>query len=151
MSKATTAREALVIEVIGEVSDLIDKLEQLQPQVHEVAEEVTRASTNLLASLARFENQIVSLSEKAKVQAVQHILARTDEAAKRSIEQQSRAMVDAARVAFGAEVGAALQRLQAITVTHRRRERWETWLTHAATAVMTAGLTFAMATWHWMR
>lgn len=151
MSKATNAREALIFEMIGDVSDLIDKLEQLQTPIHEVAEGVTRANTNLLASLATFERQILSLSERAKVQAVQHILARTDEAAKRAIEQQSRAMTDAARVAFGAEVGAALQRLQTITVTHRRRERWETWLAHFATASMSAGLTFAMVAWLWPR
>ena len=46
--------------------------------------------------------------------AVKHILARTEEAARQSADLQSRAMADAARVAFGADLGATLQRLQSL-------------------------------------
>jgi len=40
-------------------------------------------------------------AKRAKVQAVKHVLARTDEAARRSVELQARAMADAERHARG--------------------------------------------------
>ena len=45
---------------------------------------------------------------------MKHILTRTEEAARQSADLQSRAMADAARVAFGADLGATLQRLQSL-------------------------------------
>lgn len=89
------------------------------------------------------------MAENAKVQAVKHILARTDEAARRSIELQSRAMADAARVAFGADLGASLQRLQSLQ--ERRGRRWEQWLTHAAAAATASAATWTLAITLWAR
>jgi hypothetical protein len=89
----------------------------------------------------------MSLTEKAKVQAVKHILLRTDEAARRSIELQGRAMADAARVAFGGEFGATLQRLQSALQApiERPDRRWERWLTHAAAAATASAVTWTLA------
>jgi hypothetical protein len=103
----------------------------------------------LRGSLAGFETQVLALVEKAKVQAVKHILARTDEAARQSIEQQSRAMADAARVAFGADLGATLQRLQSLQ--KRPERRWEQWLTHAAAAATASAATWTLAITLWAR
>jgi hypothetical protein len=100
-------------------------------------------------SLAGFETQVLALTEKAKVQAVKHILARTDEAARRSVELQARAMADAARVAFGAKLGATLQRVESALqpLIERRERRWERWLTHAAAAATASAATWVLATY----
>jgi hypothetical protein len=80
---------------------------------------------------------------------VKHVLARTEEAARQSAEVHSRAMADAARVAFGAEVGAALQRLKSL---HERPERrWERWLTHAAAAATASAGTLMLTLTLWAR
>ena len=149
MSDPVTAREALLIEAIGEVSNLIDSVDRLTPELQEMRCEIDRASTGLRESLAAFEGQVLALTEKSKVVAVKHILARTEEAARQSAEMHSRAMADAARVAFGAEVGAALQRLK--TLHERPGRRWEQWLTHAAAAATASAGTLMLTLTLWAR
>ena len=107
------------------------------------------ARAQLADQLAAFDAHVTALAEKAKVQVVKHILARTDDAARQSIEQQSRAMADAARVAFGADLGATLQRLQALQ--NRPERRWEQWLTHAAAAATASAATWTLAITLWGR
>ncbi len=149
MSDPVTAREALLIEAIGEVSNLIDSVDRLTPELQEMRCEIDRASTGLRESLAAFEGQVLALTEKSKVVAVKHILARTEEAARQATALHGRAMADAARVAFGAEVGAALQRLKAL---HERPERrWELWLTHAAAAATASAGTLMLTLTLWAR
>ena len=149
MSDPVTAREALLIEAIGEVSNLIDSVDRLTPELQEMRCEIDRASTGLRESLAAFEAQVLALTEKSKVVAVKHILAHTQEAARQATVLHSRAMADAARVAFGAEVGAALQRLKAL---HERPERqWERWLTHAAAAATASAGTLMLTLTLWAR
>lgn len=149
MSDPVTAREALLIEAIGEVSNLIDSVDRLTPELQEMRCEIDRASAGLRESLAAFEAQVLALTEKSKVVAVKHILAHTQEAARQATALHSRAMADAARVAFGAEVGAALQRLKAL---HERPERrWELWLTHAAAAATASAGTLMLTLTLWAR
>lgn len=149
MSDPVTAREALLIEAIGEVSNLIDSVDRLTPELQDLRREIDRASTGLRESLAAFEGQVLALTEKSKVVAVKHILARTEEAARQSAGMHSRAMADAARVAFGAEVGAALQRLK--TLHERPGRRWEQWLTHAAAAATASAGTLMLTLMLWAR
>lgn len=149
MNAPLDAREALLIEAIGEVVTLIESVDRLTPELRGASQEINRAREGLQSSLAGFEAQILALTEKAKVQAVKHILARTDEAARRSIELQSRAMADAARVAFGADLGAAMQRLQ--SQQERPGRRWEQWLTHAAAAATASAATWTLAITLWAR
>ena len=149
MSDPVTAREAPLIEAIGEVSNLIHSVDRLTPELQEMRCEIDRASTGLRESLAAFEGQVLALTEKSKVVAVKHILARTEEAARQANALHGRAMADAARVAFGAEVGAALQRLKAL---HERPERrWELWLTHAAAAATASAGTLMLTLTLWAR
>src|SRR5206468_2023481 len=96
----SSAREALIAETIGDLARLLDRAEALQPAMAESRQALVDAHALLADQLASFAAQVTALTEKAKVQAVKHILARADEAARRSIEQQGRAMADAARVAF---------------------------------------------------
>lgn len=88
--------------------------------------------------MAAFEAHLAGLTEKAKVQAVKHILARTDEAARRSVDAQTRAMAEAAQTLFRAEIGPALQRLAVPLkdMVQRVDRPWEQWLMHAATAAL---------------
>lgn len=140
MMQPSTTREVLIVETLGEAAKLIRQVEALAPALDESRQALADAHSRLADQLAAFEAQILALSEKAKVQVVKHILVRSDEAARRSIELQSRAMADAARVTLGAELGATLQRLQSLQ--ERPKRQWEDWLTHAAAAA-----TASIATW----
>lgn len=147
MSDPVAAREALLLEAIGEASNVFDAMERLIPEIQAAGREIARATTVLDNGLAAFDAHVTALAEKTKVQTVKHILARTDEAALRSVELQARAMADAARVAFGAEIGAALQRLHPAEQkrTDRPERPWEPWLTHAAAAAVGSAATWILA------
>lgn len=153
MSDPVSAREALLIEAIGEAANLIESVDRLVPELQEIGREIARASAGLHDALAAFEAQVLALTEKSKVVAVKHILARTDEAARRAVDLQARAMADAARVAFGAELGATMQRVQSAlqALIERPGGRWERWLTHAAAAATASAATWTLGVMLWAR
>ena len=147
MKAPATAREALIVEVIGDVAALIDRVEAVAPAMDEASDALRRSSAALRDDLAGFEQRMAAISENAKTQTVKHLAARTDDAARRSIGLQSKAMADAARVAFGAELGATMQRLQTSLqpLIERRQAHWETWLTHTAVAFAASAATWLLA------
>ena len=151
MKPASTTREALIVEALGDAAKLIRQVEALAPALDESRQALADAHCALAGQLAAFETQILALSEKAKVQTVKHILARTDEAARQSVDLQARAMADAARVAFGAELGATMQRLQSALQARLERpeRRWEPWLTHAAAAATASTATWVLVVILW--
>lgn len=147
MNGPGSAREALIAEVVGDLARMLDRAEALERSMAQSRQALADAHGRLGGQLAAFEAQVTGLTERAKVQAVKHILARTDEAARRSIDQQSRAMADAARVVFGAELGATMQRLQSnmpprLERTTRHLERL---LTHSAAAAAASAVTWWLA------
>jgi hypothetical protein len=149
MTHPNTTREALIVEALGEAAKLIRQVEALAPALDESRQALADAHSGLAGQLAAFEAHVLALTEKSKVVAVKHILARTEEAARRSADLQSRAMADAARVAFGAELGAALQRLKSLHQGPERR--WEWWLTHAAAAATASAGTLMLTVTLWAR
>jgi hypothetical protein len=148
-----TAREALLAEAIGDLARLLDRAEALQPAMLESRQSLVDAHTQLADQLAAFESHLTTLTEKAKVLAVKHILARTDEAARRSVDAQSRAMADAAQALFKTQIEPALQRLAwpLQQLVQRVDRPWEQWLTHAATSVVASAATLALAAYLWTR
>ena len=140
MTGSCSAREALIVEVIGEVANLLHKVDALAPTLGEAECAMRETNIQLLDTLAGFENRMIAITENAKRRTVQHLASRVDEATQRAINEQSRAMAEAARAAFGTELTPALQRLQ--FATHRLSEHtqrpWDAWLTHLATAATAA-------------
>ena len=149
MMHPNTTREVLIVEALGDAAELIRQVEALAPVLDESRQALADAHSGLAGQLATFDAHVSALIEKAKVVAVKHIQARTEEAARQSADLQSRAMADAARVAFGAELGAALQRLKSLQKEPERR--WEQWLTHAAAAATASAATWTLAVVLWAR
>ena len=149
MTNPTTAREALIVEALGEAAKLIRKVEALAPVLVETCRALQQANANLRDTLAGFEGRMAAITENAKTRTVQHLAVRIEEGAKRSIESQSRAMADAARVAFAAELGATMQRLKsALQPLIERQERyWESWLTHLTVATTASAVTWGLVLW----
>jgi len=147
MTHPSTTREALIAEALDDAAKLLRQVEALAPALDRSRQALADVHSGLAGQLAAFETQVTALTEKAKVQAVKHILARTDEAARRSVELQARAMADAARVALGAELGATRQRLQSAAQRQAepQRRRWERWLTHVAAAATASAVTWTVA------
>lgn len=149
MTSPNTTREVLIVEALGEAARLIRQVEALAPALDRSRQELADAHSGLSGQLAAFETQVLALTEKAKVVAVKYVLTRTEEAARQSADVQSRAMADAARVAFGADLGATLQRLQSLHA--RPGPCWEPWLTHAAAAATASAVTWTLAITLWVR
>ena len=147
MNSPATAREALIVEAIGEVAKLLQDVEALAPVLNNSCRALQEANTSLRDELASFERRIAAIAENAKTQTVKYIATRAGEAAGRSVDQQSRAMADAARVAFGAELGATMQRLQTTLqpLLKRREPPWDQWLTHVAAAAVGSATTWTLA------
>lgn len=147
MTRATTTREALIAEAVGETGRLLQQLEVLAPKLNEVCQAVLQADLQLHDTLAGFEPRMAAIAENAKRRTVYHLAAQVEESTQRSIEQQTRAMAEAARVAFGAELGATLQRLQAALqrLSEQPQRHWACWLTHLATGAAASATTWVLA------
>jgi hypothetical protein len=156
MNGRGSAREALIAEALGDVAALLDRVEAVAPALDASRQALISASAEMTAQLTAFESRMAGITENAKAQAVKHIARRTEDIARSSAEAQTQAMEEAARMLFRTEVGPALQRvavpLQHLAdLAHRGAHPWQHWLTHAATAAVASGLTWAMAAWLWAR
>jgi hypothetical protein len=153
VNRPSTAREALIVEALGEVAALIDRVEAVAPAMEAARQALVRATAELASQVLAFENRMTAVTENAKVQAVRHIARRTDEVARSSLDAQTRAMEEAARTLFRTEVGPALQRLvmPLRQLVDRVERPWERWLTHAATAVAASFATCLLAVYLGLR
>ena len=148
MNRPTTAREALIAEALGEVASLLDRVETLMSSMDAGRVALAHAGAVLDQRLSAFEVGMAGVMQQAKTKTVEHIARRTDEAARQSIEVQTRSMHEAARLAFTAQLETTLARLtNSLQRLIQRADRpWDHWLTHAATAVFSAALTWFLAT-----
>lgn len=148
MNRPTTAREALIVEALGDVARLLDRVESLTFSMEVGRLALAKANVELGERLTSFETAMSSITHQAKTRAVEHIVRRTGEVARESIETQTRAMNEAARLVFAEQVDPMLGRLSASLrqFVQRVDRPWEVWLTHAATAAVSAAVTWFVAT-----
>ncbi|KJA10085.1 hypothetical protein RP29_13065 [Acidovorax temperans] len=156
MSDLVTAREELMAVAIGDLGALLDRIETMAPQLDASRMELLRTSTELGEQVEAYSRRMNEITENAKVQAVRHIARRANEMARGTVDTQTRAMEEAARVVFRNEIGPTLQRvtlpLQEVATMARKGARpWERWLLHTATAVLSSAISWAMAAWLWLR
>lgn len=144
MSPPSSAREALIAELMGELSTILDRTDALIPALNAACGAITRASAEMEAKATQAECRLSTLTEAAKVQAVKHIAQRTEDLMRRSTDTQARAMQLAAHEAFRTELASAIQNLQQ---TLKVRSHWRA---HAITAIgsslVTASLTMFLLT-----
>lgn len=144
-----SAREALIVEALGDVARLLDRVQTMASSMDQTRQALSDANAELLHRVITFEANMSAILEVARTRAVEHIARRTDEAARCSLEKQSIAMTEAARSIFRTEVGPALQRfitaLQPLVLCVDRLERSrDRWLAHAVTAALTCATTVSL-------
>ena len=144
MNEPSTAREALIVEALGSVGALLDRIELATSSMETSRIALANASAELGDRVEKFEAGTASVARQIQVRAIEHILKRTGKATTDSIEAQSRAMSAAARLAFSTQVDSNLARLnQSLRDALQRVDRpWDLWLTHAATAAVSAAFTW---------
>jgi hypothetical protein len=153
MSDPMTAREALIIEAIGDAAALVECVAALTPEVQRIGRELDCANSGLRNSLAELEAQVAALTEKAKAETVKHIVARTDEVARHAVDTQAQSMANAAKQLFNSLVDPRLQQLARVIAKQVERidRPWERWWTHAATALASSSATLAVVAHLWPR
>ena len=153
MKPPCTAREALIAEAIGDVARLLDRVEALMPALDASREAAAEAGSQLAAGLEALEDRMAAVTETARTQVVQHIVRRTEEAARQAQVVQSRAIAEAAREVFRVEVERSIQHLASAlqAASFRKPPAWEAWLTHAATAVTASAATWVLMVGFWAR
>lgn len=153
MAAPPTSREVLIAEAIGDLGRLLGRAEALQPSIDETRQKLIHAQVQLADQLASFEAQVFALTEKANIQTVKHILARTDEAARHAVDAQAQAMASSAKQLFNSLVDPRLQQLARVIAHQVERidHPWERWWTHAATALASSAATLAIVAHLWPR
>ena len=125
MSHPSTAREALIAEAIGDVAQLLDRVEALMQGMEGARQEQAAAAIELGRQLGAVDSSVATITDGAK----------------------TRAMSDAARSLFDEEVGATLQRLcvSLQRLIERADRPWEHGATHAATALVASAVAWGLA------
>jgi hypothetical protein len=148
VQRSSSAREALVAELIGDVAKLLERVDTIAPAIDSARHETTLAAHELAASLAPFKAQIGQFADQTKKTAAQHIVAYANEAGARMLEVQRHAMSASARTIFEEELQPTLRELAAKLerlVVRIDRPWWESWACYAATAVTSAICSGALA------
>ena len=160
MNRSTTAKEALMAELIGDVEDLIARVEALTPAMNGTRQTLTDAARTVAGSVAPFRAQIAEIARESRTSLIGDIESRAYEVAGDIFHHQQFAMSEAARTIFMNEVAPTLRQvaqtqrevvdrfpnevaptLRRLTetvrqVVDRANRPWDVWLTHAATAVL---------------
>jgi hypothetical protein len=152
VNRPSTAREALIAEAIGDVAQLLDRVEALMQGMEGARQAQAATAIELGRQLGAVDSYMAAITDRARTRAVEHIVRRTNEVAARSLEAQTRAMTDAARSLFDEEVDATLQRLcmSLQRLVERVDRPWERWATHGATALVASAAAWGLA-WYLFR
>ncbi|MCV2438707.1 hypothetical protein [Paucibacter sp. DJ2R-2] len=155
MKSPQSSREALIAEAIGELGQLLDRVDTLLPAISEVTRQQVEASAQLADQLSDFETQINALGDKVKVHALKQLLALVEAHAVQAMESQTGAMNKAISEAFKAEVDRALQHIRKTierqTGVHQRHAGRLPALAGCLVAGAAGAITGLLATWPWAR
>jgi hypothetical protein len=153
MNRPTTAKEALIAEVLGDMASLIERVEALAPELETSRLALVRSHEELVNEVAIFKTQMTQVIGFAKVQTAKHIGQSADDATKKLIAIQTESMQSAGRELFRAEihpvVRQVVQQLQALA--ERQSRHLATIWTYAGAAIAGCVLSLASAAfWMWL-
>ena len=138
---SSTAREALIAELMGDMAKLLDRVDTVTPAINDARRKMTAAAQELAAGVAPFKAHMVDIAVETRTTAVEHIVSRANGASAKLIEMQTRAMLDLSKSIVDKEVGPPLRQLAwnlEQLVQRTRRPWWESWVNYAATALLSA-------------
>jgi hypothetical protein len=139
-----SAREALIAEAIGELSLVLDRLDGLVPQLTVLQQELTDSGQRLTAQLADFEAQVMAITQTARTRLVNHVVGRTEDAARRARQENTKAFADAARKVLRQELDGVVRHENWRQARSGTGPQVTAWLTHAGAALAASVMTWAV-------
>ena len=144
---ATSRQEVLIAELLGEMDALLTRVDAVAPAIDAASSRLLQSSQGLTASTDRYRQTTQAIVDQSQASAVMHIVRRTNEVTRASLEEQTLAMRTAARALFENEAAGHLRDLSAVLISaldKARAPNWHPWLTHATTALVAAAVTAAL-------
>jgi len=135
----TTTREALIAEMLGDMTALLDRFEAL-PAITAASEDQIKLSAAALADAGdKYRLAVTAFTEQAKAELSDYL----DRQTARTAEEQRAAMQEAARLAFRGEASdkaAYLSAALADAVKEFKRSKWDRLTEHAITAIVASSI-----------
>jgi hypothetical protein len=141
MERSSTAREALLAELIGDMAQLLDRIDALSPAFDKAERRMLAATQELTASVGPFKAEMAEITGRTKTTSIQNIMNWTHQAAAVMLDSQTSAMSASARAMVEKEVGPPLRQLAANLerlAARVCRPWWRDWIGYAATAMISA-------------
>ena len=144
----------LILEALGDVGKLLDRVDEVKASLEASCEALSQANAALQAQSTAIDARIAMLTDAAKADVIKHIAQQADKATRQSIDLHLRAMEEAAQTLFTKNVVPAIHRLsqplqQLYRVVKETANPWNSWLTHAASAILAAMLTWLLLSGVW--
>lgn len=151
MAHAGTAREALLAELLGDVAALLDRVDAQSQQMKCVSTALQQSIQGSGNTIAAIHAEVTAISTQAQVKAVAHVVRETYSLQQLGIQVQREAMVEVARTVVAQELANETQRVAATLrqLLRQAQTPWRLWLTHAATAALSAALTEVLCAAPW--
>lgn len=140
IKKTTTAKEALIAEMLGDMDTILARIEAIPALVDEAEAKIKGTAAALDDAGDKYRLALTAFTEQAKAEILEH----TERLTARTVEDQKAAMQEAARLAFRSEASdkaAALGIALSNASKDFRRSLLSRLIEHAITAVFASGLT----------
>jgi len=137
MGRPSDSREVLIAEALGDFAKLFARIDAVMPTLDKACGQLELTATRLLDNVEPFQRRIATMACETQNRAVAHIVEQANLVARKTVDEQIRAMQDSARRIFEAEVVPPLRRVagELRQANLRAQPAWEAWLTHVAAAV----------------
>ena len=144
MNSPRTAREALIAEMLGDLDQLLARVEALPALVASTEERLTGTVTALDNAGDKYRMAITAFTEQAKMELAEYLDRKTIEVSSKTVEEQRAAIQEAAHLAFRSEASDKAANLVLVlgeAAKEFRRSMWSRLMEHAITALIASGFT----------
>lgn len=144
MNAPRSIREALVAESLGNLDDLLKRVEALPALIDAAEKQIAKTVVALEGAGDKYQMSITAFTERAKVDLNEHVDRISVQVSTRTMEEQREAIQNATLTAFRTE---AFEKAASLGVVLRdaaeefSRSKWSRLIEHGLTAVFSSALT----------
>ena len=141
-----------IAEALGDMAGLIDRLEKLAPVMSTAHQELVQSSHALVSEVSMFEFRMSDISQNAAELCVKQIEQKASGVCAQTLNSQILATQSAAHEVFNKAFRRVVSQLEYLArLAQPDRNRWLPWLTHGASFVTGAALTWLAVVMIWVQ